>query len=67
MKIKTEEGLFYSLLIGAIFGLLISLILSNTEPVRRKKWEAWCALEQRSDLTFEQWDTLRQSGLLPRR
>jgi hypothetical protein len=67
--IKTTTAVEW-MIIFVIGALLTAIVIGGINKVQngdssaRNEYTAWCLLERRSDVTFEQWKTLRDAGFL---
>lgn len=53
-------GFVISLIIGCCFA-----IWEGNDKIEHEAFGAWCQLEHRNDITFEQWKALKDDYLLP--
>jgi hypothetical protein len=45
-------------------GLLLAIVCSAAGNTGRDAYDAWCKLEHRTDITYEEWRLLRNRDLL---
>lgn len=51
-------------IIGLIVAMAIPAIMGSGRPADAELYAAWCKLENRHDISLEEWRDLRRSGLL---
>ena len=49
---------------SAVFTFTILAATKSTRENYQKQYSAWCKLTSREDISFEEWKTLKQGGLL---
>lgn len=68
---KTRGFTFVEIcIVGVILALLGAMAIPacskvmNGDRMAHDQYDAWCKIERREDITFDQWKTLRDAGLL---